>query len=112
MKCCDIYAGKLNKRISIERETSTPNDSGGQNITWTRYKEVKAMIKPKSGTERVRGMQLESPLSHSIFIRYTADILPTDRVNFSGRLMQIRAVINIEEANKWIELACQEGVAQ
>jgi SPP1 family predicted phage head-tail adaptor len=51
-------------------------------------------------------------LTHSIFIRYTADILPTDRVNFKGRYMQIRAVVNMEERNRWIELACEEGVAQ
>ena len=112
MKCCDIYAGKLRNSIIIERESITPNDSGGQNILWSTYKTVKALIKPKSGTERLRGMQLESPLSHSIFIRYTADILTTDRVNFNGRLMQIRAVVNMEERNRWIELSCQEGVAQ
>ena len=70
------------------------------------------MINPKSGAERVRGMQLEATITHSIFIRYTADIMPTDRVNFNGRLMQIRAVINIEERNRWLELACEEGVAQ
>ena len=112
MKCCDIYAGKLRSPIIIERETDTPNDSGGQDIVWTTHKKLKAFIKPKSGTERVRGMKLESPLTHSIYIRYTADILPVDRVVYKGRYMQIRAVINIEEADRWLELACEEGVAQ
>lgn len=112
MKCCDLYAGKLRNSITIERETDTPNDSGGQDIIWSQYKKVKAFIKPVSGTERVRGMKLESPLSHSIFIRYTADILPDDRVKFGSRYMQIRAVINIEERNRWLELSCEEGVAQ
>lgn len=112
MKCCDIYAGMLRNSIIIEREVSLPNDSGGQDIVWVTHKNVKAFIKPKSGTERVRGMKLESPLTHSIMIRYTADVLPTDRVNFKGRYMQIRAVINIEERNRWLELACEEGVSQ
>ena len=112
MKCCELYAGKLRNSIIIEREVTLPNDSGGQDIVWTTYKRLKAYIKVKSGTERVRGMKLESPLSHSIFIRYTADILPTDRVNYKGRYMQIRAVINTEERDRWIELTCEEGVAQ
>ena len=56
-------------------------------------------------------MQLESPLTHAIIIRYTDDILTVDRVNFNGRLMQIRSVRNIEEMNRWIELSCEEGVA-
>lgn len=112
MKCCELYAGKLIHSIIIERSIKTPNDSGGQNITWSTHKSIRAFIKPKSGTERVRGMQLESPLSHSIFIRYTDSILTTDRVKFKGRYMQIRAVINIEERDRWLELSCQEGVAQ
>ena len=112
MKWCDLYAGKLRHSITIERETITPDDSGGQDIEWTTNKTLKAFIKPKSGNERLRGMQLESPTTHAVFIRYTADILTTDRVNFGGRLMQIRSVINIEERSKWIELGCEEGVAQ
>lgn len=107
-----MYAGKLRNRIIIERESYVQNDSGGQDIIWSTYKKVKAFIKPKSGTERVRGMKLESPLTHTIAIRYTDDILPTDRVNFNGRYMQIRAVVNIEERNRWLELSCEEGVAQ
>ena len=112
MKCCDLYAGMLRSNITIERETDIQNDSGGQDIVWATHKTMKAFVKPKSGSERVRGMKLESPLTHSVFIRYSADILPCDRVNFMGRHLQIRAVINIEERNKWIELSCEEGVAQ
>ena len=112
MKCCDLYAGMLRSSIVIERETDTPNDSGGQDIVWSKYKAMKAFIKPKSGNERVRGMKLESPLTHGVFIRYSSDILPADRVNFNGRLLQIRAVINVEERNRWIELSCEEGIAQ
>lgn len=112
MKCCELYAGKLRSNITIERESDVSDGAGGQNITWSTHKSMNAFIKPKSGYERVRGMQLESPLTHSVFIRYTNDILTVDRVNFGGRLMQIRAVLNIKEQNKWIELLCEEGVAQ
>ena len=86
MKCCELYAGKLRNSIIIERQLSLPNDSGGQDIVWVTHKTVKSFIKPKSGNERLYGMQLESPLTHSIFIRYTYDVLPTDRVNFKGPL--------------------------
>ena len=112
MKCCDIYAGKLRNSIIIERESYVQNDSGGQDIVWSTHKKLKAFIKPKSGSERVYGMKLESPLSHTIAIRYSSDILTTDRVNFNGRYMQIRAIVNVEERNRWLELSCVEGVAQ
>lgn len=111
IKCCDMTAGMLRHPITIQRQTKTPNDSGGQSIVWTTHKSMKAQVKPKSGRERVYGMQLESPLTHAIIIRYTDDILTADRVNFNGRLMQIRAIRNLEEMNRWIELSCEEGVA-
>lgn len=111
MKCCDITAGMLRHPIIIQRQVKVKNDSGGQDITWVTHKSMKAKVKPKSGRERVYGMQLESPLTHTVIVRYTDDILTVDRVNFNGRLMQIRAVRNLEEMNRWIELSCEEGVA-
>ena len=112
MKCCDFTSGMLRHSIVIERETDTPNESGGQSIVWSTHKKVKSFIKAKSGSERVRGMQLESPLTHTITFRYIEDITTKDRVNFNGRLMQIRAVVNVEEANRWTQLSVEEGVAQ
>lgn len=106
-----MTAGMLRNLITIERQAEVSNDSGGQDIVWSTHKSMKAKVSPKSGRERVYGMQLESPLTHAIIIRYTDDILTDDRVNFNGRLMQIRAVRNIEEMNRWIELSCEEGVA-
>jgi SPP1 family predicted phage head-tail adaptor len=101
----------LRHPITIQRQVKVKNDSGGQDITWVNHKSMKAQVKPKSGRERMYGMQLESPLTHTIIIRYADDILTVDRVNFNGRLMQVRAVRNLEEMNRWIELSCEEGVA-
>tara|TARA_R110000744_G_scaffold106775_1_gene203156 strand:+ start:3311 stop:3649 length:339 start_codon:yes stop_codon:yes gene_type:complete len=112
MKCCDIYAGKLRSAIAIERLTLGTDAIGGNSQSWATNKSLKAFIKPMSGGEYLHSQRLEARLSHRIYIRYTADILNTDRVVYNGRNFQIRAIINIEERNKWIELHCEEGVAQ
>ena len=112
MKCCEIYAGKLRNPIQIERLALTPDGTGGNSQTWAVNKNLKAFIKTVSGGEYLHSQRLEARLSHRIYIRYTADILNTDRVVYKGRYFQIRAIINIEEQNKWIELHCEEGVAQ
>jgi len=111
VKCCDITAGSLRHRITIQRETYTPDGLGGGDNTWATYATVRAFIKPMSGNERLFSQRLEAVATHRIFIRYRADLSTTDRIDFNGRLMQIRALINLEEANKFIEIYADEGVA-
>lgn len=111
MKCCDLTAGKLRHTITIEREQSTSDGAGGSYLTWTTVATPRAFIKPMSGGERLQAMRLEATVTHRIFIRYRDDLLTSDRINFNGRLMQIRALINLEERNRWIEIYADEGVA-
>lgn len=111
MKCCDLSPGKLRHTIAIERETRTPDGAGGSTLTWASVASPRAFIKPMSGGERLQAMRIEANVTHRIFIRYRSDILTSDRINFNGRLMQIRALINIEERNRWIEIYADEGQA-
>lgn len=109
MQCCDITAGKLRHQITIEREQSVSDGAGGSTITWSTVATPRAFIKPMSGGERLQAMRLESTVTHRIFIRYRDDLLTSDRINYKGRLMQIRALINLEERNRWIEIYADEG---
>ena len=112
MKCCDMYAGKLRNSITIERLITIPDSIGGSNKAWVTNKTLKAFIKPMSGAETLHSQRLEARLTHRVLIRYVSDILNTDRINYNGRHFQIRSIINVEERNLWIELSCEEGVAQ
>ena len=112
MKCCDIKSGSLRQTILIERATLTPDGSGGNTKAWVTHKTLRAKISPLSGKERVYASRLEANITHRLLIRYTTDILPSDRINFNGRYFNIRAILNIEEANRFIEISGEEGVAQ
>lgn len=112
MTCCnDLKAGDLRHKITIERETETPDGMGGSSLAWVSITAhpIKAMIKPLSGGESLHAMRLEAKVSHRIIIRYRTDIKTSDRINYNGRLMQIRAKIDLEERHKWLELICEEG---
>lgn len=109
MKCCDLIPGKLRNQITIEREQSVPDGAGGSTITWSTVASPRAFIKPMSGGERLQAMRLESTVTHRIFIRYRSDLLTSDRVSYKGRIMQIRALINLEERNRWLEIYADEG---
>lgn len=109
MKCCDLTSGKLRNTIAIQRKTGTPDGGGGSTLVWATVSSPRAYIKPISGGERFQAMRLEADTTHRIFIRYRTDILTSDRINYRGRLMQIRAILNLEERNMWLEIYADEG---
>ena len=110
MKCCDVTTGKLNRKITIERADRVKNSGGGYDYTWQTIHTAYAMIKPKNGGERTHAGKLESTNMNDIVFRYIPDLLSDDRINYNGKLYQIRSIINIEEQNKWSQLVCESGV--
>ncbi len=42
---------------------------------------------------------------------YRAGVAPKQRLLFGARTLNIRAVVNPDERNRWLELLCEEGVA-
>lgn len=109
IRCCDLDSGKLRSKISVERETLTKDSVGGQQSTWTRIYFAFAWIRPVSGFERVQAQKLEADITHDIFIRFTKDLKPQDRIIYNDRIMQIRAVLNVEERNQWLRIKADEG---
>jgi SPP1 family predicted phage head-tail adaptor len=111
MKCCDLYAGLLDKKISIQRESRTPDGAGGYLLSWVDFASARAYIKPLSGREAVQAERIQASVTHRFAMRYKAGILPSDRIVYAGRVFNIRAVINVEERNRWLEIVADEGVA-
>jgi SPP1 family predicted phage head-tail adaptor len=66
---------------------------------------------PTTNWERLQAMQLETPITHTIYIRYRDDLVPRDRILFRGRLFNIRSIVDMEEKKIFLELKAEEGVA-
>jgi SPP1 family predicted phage head-tail adaptor len=109
MKCCELKAGHLIHRIIIEQPVETPDGIGGSSVVWTQVAEIRAKVKPVSGSERLWAKRKEADITHKIYTRYANWLTPDMRVNFNGRIMEIDAVINMEERNRWIEITAFEG---
>lgn len=111
MNCCDMTAGKLRESITIQRKQTASDGMGGQALQWVDLFATRADVRPVSGREAVQAMQLQASITHRIYIRYRADLTAADRILLRGQPLQIRAIINIEMRNRWLELACDQGVA-
>jgi len=111
VKCCDLTSGKLRHQILIERSTKTDDGGGGSTAVWLTHLSTRAFIKPISGGERLQALRVESDITQRIFIRYRTGLLPSDRINYGGRIMEIKAILNLEERNQWFEIYATEGPA-
>lgn len=107
-----LCSQELNRRISIERPVLTDNGSGGATVVWMKVCETWAKMRPARGVERIAHGQLTATTMETITIRYIAELDERWRLNFEGRLFNIRDIADLEERHIYLELSCEEGVAQ
>lgn len=108
--------GRLDKRITIQRRSST-KDSYGQEIdSWTTIAQVWAQVKPMGGRERMRtaAMVVESILTHTVTVRYSDTLMPpleadAWRILYGSRILNISSSRDVEEDKRFIEFDCTEG---
>lgn len=87
-----MRSGRLDRRITIQRSTSTPSDSGEPELEWGDLAAVWAWMAPVRGSERFTNPQLVAEEQIEFRIRYSAtvaDLTPLDRIiypSLSGSL--------------------------
>jgi SPP1 family predicted phage head-tail adaptor len=104
-----VEAGKLRRKVTIKEKTRTPDDYGGNTVTWTDVCTVWADVEPLSGTQLFTAMQNASEISYKLRIRYRNDIQPFMKAVLpDGRELEIVDVIDVEFAHRVLELDCKE----
>ncbi len=106
--------GKLDKRITLQSRSATLDDYGQQINSWSDVATVWANIRPVSGREKMKAMQVDSILSHTVAVRYSATFMPPRtvdawRIVYNGRCFTIIAAMDLDEAGKYIIFDCTEG---
>ena len=104
-----MRAGRLNRRIAIQKRLTTENELGEKVSGWTTHANVWASIINKSGLETVRSEMELSIVSTSIRIRYRTDITANMRVLHSGVVYDIRSVVQDSTRKLYTDLICQTG---
>ena len=116
MKVKDVKIGKLRHRLAIQRRDRTADGGGGFDPpAWVNVTTVWGEVKPMSMREQFHTMKLETPVTHTVVIRYRPDVTAVNgdwRILHETRQMNIRGVINIEEMDVYLQLLVDEGLAQ
>ena len=103
--------GRMRKRITLQTETPTTDNAGGYALAWTNSLTVWADIEPLSGHEVFTASHLEGRVTHSVTMRYQTGITTDMRIIYGSRVFNIRAVLNSDESNRWLELLVEEGAS-
>lgn len=84
-----IRAGRLDRKIIIERATETISSMGHPSKTWSTHKERRAEVVPVSGAE---AMKFEREVSSEILkftIRYLGDLTVKDRIYYDSKYWDV-----------------------
>lgn len=98
----------LRHRVTIQASIRTDDGGGGGTVEWIDEGRIWAHVEPLSGFQRLKAEQLEATLTHSVTIRYRADVLAGMRFNYGGRLLLIHTAIDEDERRRWLVLMCEE----
>jgi SPP1 family predicted phage head-tail adaptor len=103
--------GDLRHRIVIESVTEISDGQGGQDRTWATHATVWASVVPKSGDEYRFAERLEARTTDEIIIRDLPTLNEKMRIQFKGRILQIKSVDRFENNKKFfMKLKCTDKV--
>ncbi|RZJ01818.1 MAG: head-tail adaptor protein [Brevundimonas sp.] len=95
-----LFAGKLDRRITIQRATVTRDEYNAEVSTWATMANVWAAYEPIKDGERFRAGERAAELSARFQIRYSsqvAGVTAEDRLTFDGKTYEI---INVKEIGR------------
>ena len=110
-KCCDITPGMLRHTATVQRASLSVNGSGGRAKTWATLLTIRCAVVNKGGLERVTADRVDASRRVEFTCRYFAGLLEGDRIVFNGLAHNIRYIDNVEYANRWMIVNCDQGVA-
>ena len=106
-----IEIGKLDKRITFQKQVLTLDEMGQDKHEWKDFKTVWAEFYPvRSGEYREADQKKREETVYKANVRYIPGIDASLRIRFRDRLFLIDRAVNVDEANYKLEIECTEYV--
>jgi SPP1 family predicted phage head-tail adaptor len=102
-----IPAGRLNRLVKIQAQTSDQDDTGQPLNTWADVASVWADIRLPNGLETIKAGATVSIVQASVRIRYRTDVTAGMRVLQGPTVYEILAVMPDVAGRRFTDLACQ-----
>lgn len=102
-----LSTAAMNRRITIERESDTPNGQGGFDRTWCVLRNAWAKADPVAGKEALLNGTLRSIQPWRLELRYNADLTVKDRIRMDCLVLGIQSIADVDGKRRSQVLFCQ-----
>lgn len=102
------HIGAMRHRLRLEAPVRTTGEGGSAKVTWQPAATLWAEVVPLSGRETFQADGLTAVASFEVRTRYRADLTPEMRLVMGERILDIRAVRDIEGRHRWLSCLCEE----
>lgn len=100
--------GAMRERITVQSLTVTISDAGDKAEAWANlYVNEPAIYDPASGSETLRGRQVEAGVNVVFITHYRTAYAPEQRVSYGGNTYGIVFVKPVEGGRRYVELHCR-----
>lgn len=96
--------------MTLQDEVRVADGAGGFTRSWKDVAELWAELEPVSGKEKLHAMQMQSTLTHRIYIRYRDFVTASQRLLFDGRYFYIKHVTSFGRSGETLELFAEEHI--
>jgi len=103
-----MRSGDLRHYITIQQAQISYNSISEPVQTWTTWANVWAAVEPASGKNYYSARQLNAEVDGVCRIRYRSGLLPTMRILFGTRVLQIISIVNPKESNEELDIYYKE----
>lgn len=104
--------GELDQRVKILRRNPTPDDMGGNTVTFDEINEVWAKVMPKGGRERTDQQRVNADAGYLFVVRNGLDIIDSDLIEWDGDTYDVRFRGKPSTRDLYLEIDGQRGEAQ
>lgn len=109
-----LSAGKLNRRITLQKRTQVQSPSGQIKDEWADVAKVWAWVKTQTGMAVARqsgesGGVAQSLNSYSFRIRYRSGVTDDMRIVYGGMYFDIKQIRHDLAGHVWTDLVAEQG---
>lgn len=104
-----LAAGRLRRRVALQRRVLTANTYGEQVETWETLATVWAAVEPVRGREFWAARQTLSEATARILIRHRSDVTTVERVADGAEAWDILSVVDPGSRSEYLELYAKEA---
>lgn len=111
--------GTLNRRVSLQKRTTSQDAEGRPQEYWSTVQDIWAAISPLPGRETLIAAQAGEIITHSVTVRWRRDLASTvghdlrlverDPAQASpDRVLALTSVVHEDEGRRELQLLCRE----